>query len=60
MTPNKALKPPLKVRDFLGVKQQPPGLIGSLGGGTIKGQNYQKEMLRKHRKSLAITYLLKL
>ena len=50
-------KPPLKARDLLGSKNS--GSMASLKGSMGKA-SYQKEMARRHKKSLVITLLLKI
>lgn len=50
-------KPPLKARDLLGSKGS--GSVASLKG-SIGKVSYQKEMARRHKKSLDITLLLKI
>merc|ERR1712176_352906 len=51
-------KPPLKARELLGSKNTNASSLVSLN--SLKGSNYHKEMQRRHKKSLAITHLIKL
>ena len=49
-------KPPLKARDILGQKSNTTS-SASING--LSKVNQQKDMLRRHKKSLAIDFLLK-
>lgn len=58
-----ASKPPLKARDMLGNKSLNPGSLSSLTNTGVAGStakvNPQKDMLRRHKKSLVIIFLIK-
>jgi len=52
-------KPPLKARELLsGTKTNNGGSLTSLGG--LNKTNHTKDMMRRHKKSLAIDFLLKM